>query len=47
MSSVGFWSIAQETPERIAVISAQGEKQTFGELFTRVNQISHGLRALG
>lgn len=47
MSSVGFWSIAQENPERTAVISAAGEKQTFGQLFERVNQISHGLRGLG
>jgi len=47
MASVGFWSIAQETPERTAVISASGEEQTFGQLFERVNQISHGLRALG
>ena len=47
MASVGFWSIAQESPERTAVISAAGEEQTFGQLFERVNQISHGLRALG
>ena len=47
MASVGFWSIAQETPERIALISAEGKKQTFGELYERVNKISHGLRALG
>ena len=47
MPSVGFWKIAQETPERVAVISAQGEKQTFGQLFKRVNQISRGLSAQG
>ena len=47
MSSVGFWKIAQETPDRLAVISAKGEKQTFAELFARVNQVSNGLRALG
>ena len=47
MAALGFWSIAQETPDQVAVISAQGEKQTFGELCTRVNQISNGLRSLG
>ena len=47
MAAVGFWSIAQETPERTAVVSAAGQEQTFGELFDRVNKISHGLRALG
>lgn len=47
MASVGFWSIARETPDRTAIISAHGEKKSFGELYERVNQISHGLRALG
>ena len=47
MAAVGFWSIAQEDPNRLALVSATGEKQTYGELYDRVNQISNGLRALG
>ncbi|HEX4975462.1 MAG TPA: AMP-binding protein, partial [Pseudomonadales bacterium] len=47
MASVGFWKIAQEAPDRTAIISAQGVKISFGQLYERVNKISHGLRALG
>lgn len=45
--TTGFWNIAEETPDRIAIIDPLGERISFGDLYSRVNQISHGLRALG
>ena len=45
--TIGFWQWAKKTPERPALIFSDGERITYGELGARVNQISHGLRALG
>lgn len=47
MSSVGFWSVAQENPDRVAIITEKEEKITFGQLYDRVNQIANRLRELG
>lgn len=47
MSSVGFWSIAQENPDRVALVTVEEDKISFGELFKRVNQVANGLRQLG
>ncbi|MYI56486.1 MAG: AMP-binding protein [Acidimicrobiia bacterium] len=44
---LGFWSIAEEDPERVAVVEAQGRRTTFGELAELTNRCTHGLRALG
>ncbi len=45
--TTGFWAIAQEEPDRLAVADPDYNEATFGELFALVNQISHGFAALG
>ncbi|MEP7023770.1 MAG: acyl-CoA synthetase [Actinomycetota bacterium] len=47
MGSRGFWGRAQETPGWTAVIEADGTMHAAGDLLARINQITHGLRALG
>jgi long-chain acyl-CoA synthetase len=42
-----FWSLAQQHPDRVAVIDADQQTYRAGELLARVNQLSHGLQALG
>src|SRR6185437_11526896 len=46
-SDVGFWKIATEAPDRVAVIEPDGTEIRAGELLARANQLVHGLRALG
>jgi long-chain acyl-CoA synthetase len=45
--ALGFWNLATEDPERIALIAQDGRALTAGELHDEANRISHGLRALG
>ncbi len=45
--TTGFWAIAQEEPDRLAIADPDYKEITFGELFELVNRISHGFRALG
>jgi long-chain acyl-CoA synthetase len=47
MGTLGFWRRAQENPDWTAVIEADGTSHTAGDLLTRANRISHGLRARG
>src|SRR5687768_12910501 len=44
---LGFWKLAAEQPDHIAVIEPSGRKVTAGELLASCNQVVHGLRALG
>jgi len=44
---VSFWSRAEEDPAWIAVIEADGTQIPAGELLSRANQITAGLRAAG
>jgi long-chain acyl-CoA synthetase len=44
---LGFWGRAQQSPDWIAAIEADGTEHRAGDLLNRVNQITHGLRALG
>jgi long-chain acyl-CoA synthetase len=43
----GFWRRAQENPDWIAAIEADGTEHAAGDLLGRANQITHGLRARG
>jgi long-chain acyl-CoA synthetase len=45
--ALGVWGRAQQSPDWIAVIEADGTEHRAGDLLARVNQITHGLRALG
>jgi len=47
VGSLGFWARAQQSPEWVAVIEPDGTEHRAGDLLARVNQITHGLRALG
>ena len=47
MGSLGFWARARQSPDWIAVVEADGTQHRAGDLLARVNQITHGLRALG
>lgn len=47
MAAQSFWQWAQEEPTRLALVTPEGQRLTFGELGARVNAVSHGLLALG
>jgi long-chain acyl-CoA synthetase len=47
VGSGGFWARAEQSPDWIAAIEADGTEHRAGDLLARVNQITHGLRALG
>ena len=47
MGSLGFWGRAQQNPDWIAVIEADGTEHKAGDLLGRVNQLTSALRALG
>jgi long-chain acyl-CoA synthetase len=47
VASLGFWGRARQSPDWIAAIEADGTEHRAGDLLGRVNQITHGLRALG
>ena len=47
METLGFWRLAAADPGRVAVIEPDGTEYTAGGLMARVNQLTHGLRALG
>lgn len=47
MSTIGFWKLAQQDPDRAAIIDAEGRTTTRGELFRAANQVVHALRARG
>lgn len=44
---LGFWRLAAEQPDRIAVVTAEGDEHTAGELLAAANRVSNGLRSLG
>lgn len=43
----GFWAMAAEQPEGIAVVEPDGREISAGELLARCNKLVHGLRSLG
>jgi long-chain acyl-CoA synthetase len=47
MTQYGFWKLAQEDPAHVALIDPDGRAISAGELLASVNQVVHGLRALG
>ena len=47
MAELGFWDIAADDPEHLAVVDADGREIRAGELLASCNQLVHGLRALG
>src|SRR6266849_4841498 len=47
MADFGFWNLATQDPERIALVDPEGRALRAGELLARANRLVHGLRALG
>jgi long-chain acyl-CoA synthetase len=47
VGDLGFWALAQEDPDHLAVVTPNGERLSAGQLLERSNQVVHGLRALG
>jgi long-chain acyl-CoA synthetase len=47
MGDLGFWALAQEDPDHLALVAPDGTELSAGELLGRANQLVHALRALG
>ena len=47
MTFSNFWARAAQHPEQVAVVEADERRISAGELLASVNQLTHGLRALG
>ena len=47
MTQLGFWSIAQENPDHLALVDPDERLVSAGELLGSCNQVVHGLRELG
>src|SRR5437868_1017983 len=47
MADLGFWNIAGEDPDQLAVVAPDGAEISAGELLGAANQLVHGLRQLG
>ncbi|MEI6701885.1 MAG: AMP-binding protein, partial [Actinomycetota bacterium] len=47
MGDLGFWAMAQEHPEHLALVTPDGQEMTAGELLGRSNQVVHALRGFG
>src|SRR5580698_8008672 len=47
MGDLGFWALAQENPEHLALVTPEGDEISSGELLGHTNQLVHALRALG
>jgi long-chain acyl-CoA synthetase len=43
----GFWRLAHENPDRIALVESDGETITAGQLLRAANELVHGMRARG
>ena len=47
MADLGFWALAQEDPDYLALVTPEGDEVRSGELLGRANQVVHALRAQG
>jgi long-chain acyl-CoA synthetase len=47
VGDLGFWALAQEDPDHLALVTPEGDDVTAGELLGRANQLVHALRGLG
>ncbi len=47
MGDLGFWALAQENPDYLALVTPEGDEVKAGELLGRANQLVHALRAQG
>ena len=47
MADLGFWALAQEDPDYLALVTPEGDEVRSGELLGHANQVVHALRAQG
>ena len=47
MGDLGFWALAQEDPDYLALVTPEGAEVRAGELLGHANQLVHALRAQG
>ncbi|MGO9855321.1 MAG: AMP-binding protein, partial [Acidimicrobiales bacterium] len=47
MGDLGFWALAQQDPDYLALVTPEGDEITAGELLGHANQLVHALRAEG
>ena len=47
MAELGFWNVAKNNPDKLALVTPDEQKYTFGELLSSCNQLVHGMRAMG
>jgi len=47
MGDLGFWALAREDPDHLALVTPEGAELSAGALLGRANQVVHGLRGLG
>ena len=47
MADLGFWALAQEDPDHLALVTPEGREVSAGELLAETNRLVHGLRDLG
>jgi long-chain acyl-CoA synthetase len=47
MAELGFWSIARDDPDRLALVDPEERHVRAGQLLASCNQLVHGLRARG
>jgi long-chain acyl-CoA synthetase len=47
MGDLGFWALAHEDPDHLAVVAPDGVEYRAAELLGRANQVVHALRGLG
>jgi len=47
MADLGFWALAQEDPDYLALVTPEGDEVRSGELLGRANQLVHALRVQG
>ena len=46
MGDFGFWALAHEHPDKLALVDVDGTEYTAEQLLGRTNQVVHGLRGL-
>src|ERR1700677_364754 len=47
MADLGFWALAQEDPDYLALVTPDGNEVRAGELLGHANQLVHAMRAQG
>ncbi|HUC05041.1 MAG TPA: acyl-CoA synthetase [Acidimicrobiales bacterium] len=47
MGDLGFWALAQEDPDHVALVTPEGDEVRAKDLLGHSNQLVHALRALG